>query len=88
MLQCPLCKNTLFDSHGQCVYCVWKGDAGPGLRLKHVLGTTQRRKVNIQSVSKKYEEWCDANRPSTQEQRKAAYAQIHETVLRYERTLP
>ena len=28
------CGNTEFNKQGQCTYCVWKGDAGPGLLLK------------------------------------------------------
>lgn len=34
--KCKKCGNAL-SKDGSCSYCIWKGDAGPGLKLKQLL---------------------------------------------------
>lgn len=35
MYTCPVCKNNRTESY--CGYCVWKGNEGPGKRLRDMV---------------------------------------------------
>lgn len=37
MKKCPRCRNTVFGKDGLCSYCIWKGDEGPGKKLRLLL---------------------------------------------------
>lgn len=37
--KCTVCGNTEVLPDGSCAYCVWRGDAGPGLALKKIIHT-------------------------------------------------
>ena len=39
---CAKCGNEETNEHGQCTYCVWKGDIGPGADLKEILKTLKK----------------------------------------------
>ena len=36
-MKCPKCGNTETNSNGDCSYCSWKGDVGPGAELKEIV---------------------------------------------------
>ncbi len=50
-MECPRCYNTLFTKSGDCAYCIWTGDIGPGAQLRQIIkeinnekkGHTQQR---------------------------------------------
>jgi len=72
---CPKCHNRVHSEFGDCPYCVWKGDAGPGTDLRRILGNGNSTSI-ADSRSRAYAQWCIAHPGSTQEERKAAYAAL------------
>lgn len=47
-IKCPKCNNYL--KNNICEYCIWKGDAGPGLQLKNII------KIHNNTIEKKKED--------------------------------
>ena len=47
-MECPRCKNTEFTKDGLCKYCIWKGDAGPGLLLKTLIKKDKKEKAYVE----------------------------------------
>jgi len=43
MAICPKCKNKLINNI--CQYCTWKGDIGPGRRLREMIKNVNQQKV-------------------------------------------
>jgi hypothetical protein len=44
MTECPRCRNTEKTSGGDCWYCAWKGDAGPGAELREIIANDRKNK--------------------------------------------
>ena len=50
---CVRCGNRETNKNGQCAYCVWKGDIGPGADLKEMIkkpnGSKQETDTNAKN---------------------------------------
>lgn len=79
---CDLCGNKGKNKAGQCEYCLWKGDIGPGKLLREKLGTVTTKVNEMANVSKRYAMWCEMNPSSTQEDRKEAYSVIYNRIVK------
>ena len=49
---CVKCGNEETNEHGQCTYCVWKGDIGPGADLKEIIKKSNGSKQETDTNAK------------------------------------